>query len=84
MSFSFDNLINIVYCFFDDFLVLLLVISPLVLILLLLFIPNYKINELKVLSLVGSFIIFLLSLGLHFVFSFVQIKKHFFTVTVCF
>jgi hypothetical protein len=51
-SFSFLN------CSLDNLLVFLLVISPLLLILILLFIPNYKFLELKVIGLVGSFLIF--------------------------
>jgi hypothetical protein len=54
-SFSFLN------CSLDNLLVFLLVISPLLLILILLFIPNYKFLELKVIGLVGSFLIFFIS-----------------------
>ena len=53
---------------FDTFLILFLVISPLIVSFILFFIPNYKIYILKQVSLVGSFLIFLLSLSFHFFF----------------
>lgn len=59
---------------FDTFLILFLVISPLIVSFILFFIPNYKIYILKQVSLVGSFLIFLLSLSFHFFFNFSELS----------
>jgi len=61
---------------FDTFLILFLVMSPLIVSFILFFIPNYKIYMLKRVSLVGSFLIFILSLLIHFLFNYTEITMN--------
>ena len=61
---------------FDTFLILFLVMSPLIVSFILFFIPNYKIYMLKRVSLIGSFLIFVLSLFIHFLFDYTEISMN--------